>query len=93
MTNPDAESILLTTHREIGRLLPTALDMIATVVEDPGGTLENYDRLLTVAEAESPLLLLAVLRAAAGFAAVMEATPEDIRAFGTPTPDSAPVPD
>lgn len=66
---------------EIALLMPVALDMIATTVEDPATSLETYDALLTVAENNPPLLFLAILRVAAGLAAVCEMTPEQIRSL------------
>lgn len=93
MTTTDAESILAETNAVIGRLMPTALDMIATVVADPGASLESYDALTAVAEQESPLLLLAILRAAAGLAHVLEMTPADVRALGRAKPDDGPTPE
>lgn len=81
MTEVTGESALRATEHLIGTLMPTALDMIASVVEDPTSSLDNYDRLLTVAEVNSPVLLLAVLRCAAGLAAIGEVTAADIRAL------------
>lgn len=66
---------------EIGLLMPVALDMVATVVESPGTSMEAYDALLTVAEENPPLLFLAVLRVAAGLAAICEMTAEQIRSL------------
>lgn len=66
---------------EIGLLMPIALDMIATVVESPGTSVETYDATLTVAEQNPPLLFLAILRAAAGLAAISELTGDDIRSL------------
>lgn len=82
MTTSDADTILRGLQAEIGRLMPTALDMIGTVVDDPGTSLDVYDGLISVAEAESPLLLLAIVRAAAGLAAIAELTGREVRQLG-----------
>lgn len=62
-------------------LMPTALDMIATVVDTPASDLDTYDRLLQVAEANSPALVLAILRCAAGLAAVSDMSGDQVRAL------------
>jgi len=66
---------------ELVRLMPTALDMVATVVDAPASDLDTYDGLLTVAEANSPLLLLAVIRVAAGMTVIAEMSGEQVRAL------------
>jgi len=81
MSTPDADTILRGTEAEIGRLMPTALDMIASVVDNPGTSLEVYDGLLAVAEAESPLLLLAIVRAGAGLAHIADLDGRGLRAL------------
>lgn len=89
MDDPTGDSTLRSIERLIGTLMPTALDMIATIVDEPAGNLDSYNRLLTVAEAESPVLLLAVLRTAAGLAAIAEMSGADVRSLAdvsvTPT--------
>lgn len=88
MTVTDAESILRSTEYEIGRLMPTALDMIASIVDKPGTDLDTYRRLSEVAEVGSDLVLFAVLRAAAGLAAIAELTGAEVRALATVKPDA-----
>lgn len=92
MNTADADTILRGLETEIGRLMPTALDMIASVVDQPGTSLDVYDGLIAVAEAESPLLLLAVIRAGAGMAAIAEMTARDVRSLAkVPDPTVAPT--
>lgn len=84
MSDENGASTLRQIEHLIGTLMTTAMDMIATVVEDPSSSLENYERLMSVVEAESPVLLLAVLRAAAGLAYVADMSPQEIRLMGSP---------
>ena len=65
----------------IGKLMPTALDMIAATVDSPGTSLEAYDATLAVAETQSPLLFLALIRCAAGLATIGDLTGDHIRAL------------
>lgn len=82
MGQPTAPELVADLEREIGRLMPTALDMIATVTDNPGGNWDLYSGLLEVCEAHSSILLLAVLRTAAGLAAIGEMDGKQVRALG-----------
>jgi hypothetical protein len=73
-------------QRMIADLMPVALDLVATVVDEPTPSWDSYSGMLEVAEQESPLLLLAVLRSAAGLAAILDMTGEQIRALGKVDP-------
>ena len=65
----------------IAKLMPTALEMVASVIDEPGTSLESYGRLLAVAEQESPLLMLAMTRCAAGMATVADMASADVRSL------------
>lgn len=84
-------STLQATQVAIGALMPTALEMVASIVADPGTSLEGYDALVAVAEQESPLLLLAVLRVAAGLATVAEMDSDQVLALSEPQGGSEPA--
>ena len=70
-----AESV----QAEVQRLMPTALDMIATVVDAPAFDFEVWSGLMEVAEQNSPLLMIALLRNAAGLAAILDLTGDQVR--------------
>lgn len=69
---------------EIGKLMPMALDMIGDVVDAPGMSVEDYEAITAVVETQSPVLFLALLRAAAGLAAIVELSGDDVRALAPP---------
>lgn len=77
----DTTSTLQATEAEIARLLPTALDVIAEIVANPATDWDTYSGTLELADTNSPLLLLAIARAAAGIAAIAELEPDQIRAL------------
>lgn len=66
---------------QISQLMPTALDMIADVVDQPAMELADYEAITAVVETQSPLLFLALLRCAAGMAAVAGMTGDQTRAL------------
>lgn len=76
---------------EISLVMPTALDIIAEVVADPGMTLERYETFLTLAEANPGTLFLALLRVSAGLAAIADMTPDQIRDLGATPADTTPA--
>lgn len=78
----DSMPTLQDLESEIIRLMPTALDIVADVVDQPGTSMESYDAILAVAEANPPLLFLAVVRCAAGFAHTADLAGKDVRALG-----------
>lgn len=80
------ETAIEAVQAEVVRLMPVALDLIATVVESPAPSWDVYAGTLEVAEQQSGLLMIAVLRAAAGLAAVLEMTGEQVRALDGSTP-------
>ena len=75
----DTSTTIDQAEAEIAGLLPTACDMIATVLGENPPTFETYAGLMEVAEQASPLLLCAVVRMAAGLAYMSELTPDDVR--------------
>lgn len=77
-------SALRATEAAIVDLIPTVCDMVATIVESPAMTWEDYSGFLEAADLQGPLLFVALLRLSAGFAAVCELTPEQVRGFGRP---------
>lgn len=77
----ETEAVLSQMEAHISLLMPTALDMIATIVETPGSDLDTYDQLLQVVEAHPPALMLAILRCAAGLAAVSDMSGDQVRAL------------
>lgn len=84
MTSAAGKVNLADFERTLGEIMPTALDMIAAVVEAPGTDWDTYSGTLEVLDAAGPLLPLAILRAAAGIAAIAEISPGEIRALATP---------
>lgn len=81
MTDPTGDSTLRSVERLIGTLMPTALEMIASVVDAPTSTLDDYERLTVIAETQSPVLILALVRTAAGLAAISDMTGNDVRSL------------
>lgn len=81
MPSTAGDSVLADIEASISLVMPTALDVIATVVEAPAGDLTTYDRLLGVAEANPPTLFLALVRCAAGLAAIAEMDGTQVRAL------------
>ena len=79
------ESAIEAVQAEVERLMPTALDLIASVVESPAPSWDVYAGTLEVAEQSSGLLLIAVLRAAAGLAAILEMDGAMVRKLADPT--------
>lgn len=77
----DATGTITALEAEISQLMPMALDMIATVVDSPGMELEDYEALTAVVETQSPVLFLALLRTAAGLAAIAELSGDDVQAL------------
>ena len=75
----DTVSTIETAELTIAALYPTAADMIATTLANNPPDFDVYASFMEVAEAESPLLLCAVLRLAAGLAAICDMAPEDLR--------------
>ena len=71
-------------EREIGLIMPMALDLVATVVETPAMGPEDYEAVTAVVESQSPVLFLALLRIAAGFAAIADMDPDQVRALTEP---------
>lgn len=84
-------STLEATVDAIADTMPVALDMIATMMDEPTPSWETFAGLLEVAEQTTPLLILALVRSAAGLATVAEMTPDQVRALATPDmPTGAP---
>ncbi len=81
--SPDTQSTLQATEAEIARLMPTALDIVAAIVDEPATSWDTYAGTLEVAEQNSPLLLLAMARAAAGMASIAELTSDQVRALAS----------
>ncbi len=86
MTVDSGETAIEAVQAEVARLLPTALDLVAAVVESPAPSWDVYAGTLEVAEQSSGLLLIAVLRVAAGLAAILDMTGDQVRALDTATP-------
>lgn len=82
MTDEDQTSSLADFEGTVAEVMPVALDMIATVVEDPATSWERYAALLEVAEQTPPQLMLALTRIAAGLAVIAEMSPAQVRALG-----------
>lgn len=80
------ESAIEAAQAEVMRLMPTALDLIAAVVESPAPSWDVYAGTLEVADQQSGLLMIAVLRAAAGLASILDMTGDQVRALGDPLP-------
>lgn len=81
MDSTEVQTVLADLEAHISELMPTALDMIGTIVDTPGSDINTYDRLLSVAEMNPPVLVLAILRCAAGLAAVSDMTGDQVRAL------------
>lgn len=71
-------------ERTLGQIMPTALDMIASVVESPGTDWDTYAATLEVLDQAGPMLPLAILRAAAGMATAAEITADQVRQLASP---------
>lgn len=84
MQSTEGQVDLAEFERTLGQIMPTALDMIAAVVEAPGTDWDTYSGTLETIDQGGPLLPLAILRAAAGIAHVAELRPDQIRALADP---------
>lgn len=81
MNSTEGRVSLAELEQTLGQVMPTALDMIAAVVEDPGTDWDTYSGTLETIDQGGPLLPLAILRAAAGIAHAADFTADDVRAL------------
>lgn len=81
MTTPAPASMIADFETTIAAIMPTALDIIATIVDQPAMDLDAYERLVDVAAASGPPVVLALARAAAGLAYTLDLSGDAVRAL------------